>query len=1019
MPRRTLRTVLLLAAWVACAATEPSLLGDLHWRMIGPFRGGRVLAVSGVPGQPHHFYFGAVNGGVWETRDAGRTWQPLFDSQPVGTIGALAVAPSDPRVLYVGTGEADMRSDIAQGDGMYRSADGGRTWTRIGLADSQQIGRILVDPRSPDRVFVAALGHPYGPNAERGVFRTTDGGQTWRKVLGPDHATGAIDLAFEPGNPDVVYAALWQARRTPWSVYPPLEGPGSGLWKSSDGGDHWTRILGGGFPASTGRIGLTVSAANPRRVYALVDGPEGGLYRSDDAGASWTRTSTDSRIWARGWYFGRLTADPSDADRVYVMNTILLRSDDGGRHFQAQSGDQTGDDFHDLWIDPAHPERQVLGSDQGTQVTLNGGRTWSSRLNQPTAQIYHVATDRGFPYRVYGAQQDSGAASLPSLSPFHGALSMGQFREVTAGGESGMIAPDPDDPSIIYGGAVDRLDLRTEQTRSVDPTLALPDLYRRAWTLPLAFSRRGPKALYFGNQKLFRTTDGGAHWAVISPDLTRKRAEPPASLQAAGMTSDAGAEPHRGVIYAIAPSPRDGQLLWVGTDDGLVWRSADGGAHWTDATPSELTPWSKVAGIEASPFDAGTAYVAVDRHRLEDRQPHLYRTRDGGRHWQSIATGLPEGDFVNAVREDPVRRGLLYAATELGAYLSFDAGDHWQPLQLNLPRTSVRDLEIHGDDLVIATHGRGFWILDGIGPLRQLDRGEAPPETRLFRPSRALRLRPAAFTGTPLPKDEPTAPNPPFGAWIDYALAATPREPITLAIRDAAGRLVRRYSSAETPAAMDPTTAHAAPEWIPQPSVLATTPGMHRFVWPLRRGLPAELSHGNAYADGLWVPPGRYLVELAVDGRRFRQALEVAPDPRVTLPSAAYAQQFALAGKIEAARVRLARAQSQAQSLHKSLLAAGPEARELDREVTTLAGLTGTANPANSWAVPVTSTLSFRFLDGALGQLLRAVDGADAEPTPDAVRGLTRLESRLTDALAAWEGLRRKGQAFAAPKPGH
>ncbi|MDD5564911.1 MAG: hypothetical protein PHQ91_14445, partial [Thermoanaerobaculaceae bacterium] len=555
------------------------------------------------------------------------------------------------------------------------------------------------------------------------------------------------------------------------------------------------------------------------------------------------------------------------------------------------------------------------------------------------------------------------------------------------------------------------------QTRSVDPTLAVPGLYRRAWTLPLTFSRSGPKALYFGNQFLFRTTDGGAHWSTIGPDLTRESPGSPASLQAAGMTSDAGAGPRRGVIYAIAPSPLDGALLWVGTDDGLVWRSADAGAHWTDVTPPALTPWSKVAGIEASHFDAATAYVAVDRHRLEDRRPYLYRTRDGGRSWQPVVAGIRDGDFVNAVREDPKRRGLLFAATELGVWVSFDDGDVWQPLQLDLPRVSVRDLEVHGDDLVIATHGRGFWILDGIGPLRQIGSGGRLDETRLFQPSRAIRLHPATFTGTPLPKDEPTAPNPPFGAWIDYVLAAAPRGPITLEIRDAAGELVRRYSSADLPPAVDAATSRAAPEWVPRPSVLAATPGMHRFVWPLRRALPPELAHGNAYADGRWVPPGRYGVELDVDGQAFRQPLEVDPDPRVVLPAAAYARQAALAAKVEDAQVRLARAQAQAQDVHKALLALrgdarSQEARLLDEQVVALAEITATANPANTWAVPVTSVESFRFLEVALRELLQAVDGADADPSPDAVAGLDRLDALLSASLADWEKLRTRGLAL-------
>ncbi|MCU1349848.1 MAG: hypothetical protein JWO56_2878, partial [Acidobacteria bacterium] len=522
--RRLLSAALLLGSLQAGAAVDPTLFQELHWRLIGPFRGGRVLAVSGIAGEPEHFYFGSVNGGVWETRDAGRTWNPIFDTQPIGSIGALAMAPSNPKVIYVGSGEADMRSDIAQGNGMYKSADGGRTWAHIGLTDSQQIGRIRVHPTNPDVVYVAALGHPYGPNAERGLYRSSDGGKTWLRILSRnnDSDTGAIDVTFEPGNPSTLYASLWQTRRTPWSVYPPSNGAGSGLFKSTDGGDHWTELTGHGLPSKPGRIGIAVAPSNPRRVYAVIDAEEGGLYRSDDAGGNWTRAGSDPRIWSRGWYFGEIAVEPKDPEVVYSMNVNLYRSADGGKTFAPVKGAPGGDDYHTLWIDPQSPNRRILGVDQGAVVSLNGGQTWSSWFNQPTAQFYHAITDNRFPYWVYGAQQDSGAAGIPSSTNTHDGITMEQFREVTAGGESDNLAPDPNDPDIIYGGRVEKLDTRTQQTRNVDPTLAYPDNDRRTWTLPLVFSRRDPRVLYFSNQRVYRTADGGEHWTVISPDLTRE-----------------------------------------------------------------------------------------------------------------------------------------------------------------------------------------------------------------------------------------------------------------------------------------------------------------------------------------------------------------------------------------------------------------------------------------------------------------------------------------------------------------
>jgi photosystem II stability/assembly factor-like uncharacterized protein len=1003
------------------ASASTSHFGDLHWRLLGPFRGGRVLTVSGVPGQPRHFYFGAVNGGVWETLDAGRTWQPIFDGQPVGSIGALAVAPSDPNVVYVGTGEADMRSDIAQGDGMYRSDDAGKSWIRIGLADSQQIGRILVDPRDAKTVFVAALGHPYGPNAERGVFRSRDGGAHWTRVLGKGEDTGAIDMAFEPGNPRVVYASLWQARRTPWNVYPPASGPGSGLYKSTDGGDTWTQLRGNGFPeGDVGRIGVAIGDSAPSRVYAIVDGAAGGLYRSDDAGMHWRLASADARIWQRGWYFGRITVDPKNADRVYAMNTIVLRSDDGGAHFAALKGDGTGDDFHELWIDPSDPDRQILGVDQGAIVTLNGGRTWSSWHNQPTAQMYHVSTDNRFPYRVYGAQQDSGAVALPSATSGAATISMEQFKEVTAGGESGMIAPDPDDPDIVYGGGVEKLDLRTDQTHSVDPTLAEPDdIYRKTWTLPLVFSRRDPKVLYYGNQKLFRTADGGAHWKTISPDLTREDPAVPRNLDAVTAANNLGNGPRRGVIYSIAPSPLDAKLLWIGTDDGLVWRSVDDGGHWTNVTPSAIGDWSKVGMLEASHFDRDIAYAAIDRHRLDDRKPYLYRTRDGGRSWQAIVAGIRDGDFVNAVREDPARRGLLYAATELGVYVSFDDGDHWRPMQMNLPRTSVRDLEVHGDDLVIATHGRGFWVLDDLAPVRQMSGAGTDSATRLFKPSTAIRVRAAGFTGTPLPKEEPAAENPPFGARIDYALATAATGPVQLTIRDATGKLVRQYSSADAPPKHDVATAGTAPEWFTTPSTLTADAGLHRFIWPLRYPAPAAPGGGDAYADGAWAPPGDYTVALTVGGKTYTQPLTVAPDPRVHLAPDAYARQFAFARDIEGTQARLAIAQAQAGRLHAAIRSSngsgGAALRAsltaLDGKIVALAGLQEAPNPYNAWSAGSPGTRSLAFLSQALAKTAQAADDADAEPSPDARSGYAVLVPIVDDALARWQQLLDKDLA--------
>ena len=1002
------------------AAVDPAYYQALHWRLIGPFRGGRVLAVTGIPGDHRHFYFGSVDGGVWATQDAGRTWQPIFDSAPVGSIGAIAIAPSRPATIYVGTGEADMRSDIAQGDGMYKSTDGGAHWTHIGLSDSRQISHILVDPHDPDLVYVAVLGHPYGPSTERGVYRSRDGGQHWTRVLYENPNTGAADLAFKPGDPKTIYASLWQTRRPPWNVYPPSSGPGSGLYVSRDGGDHWSRVAGHGFLANPGRIGLAVSPANPERVYALADGPWGqaGLYRSDDGGVQWQHVTADARIWGRGWYFCALTADPADADRVWVMNTIVLESQDGGAHFIARKGDPTGDDFHVLWVDPTDSQRRILGSDQGAQVTLNGGRTWSSWYNQPTAQIYHVATDNQFPYWVYGAQQDSGAAALPSRGGNGDGITMTQFREVAVGGESGMIAPDPDDPHIVYGDAsdsgasVNRLNWKSGQTRDVNPMLAYPhDHYRTVWTMPLVFSQRDPKTLYFGNQRLFSTSDGGEHWRPISPDLSREKIGALPSLDATTAKDDYHVGKRRGVIYTIAPSPLDSQVIWVGTDDGLVWRTADGGGHWTNVTPPALTPWSKVGGIEVSHFRPGTAYLAIDRHRLDDGTPYIYVTRDDGKTWKRVDSGLPQGSFVNVVREDPVRPGLLYAGTEFGIHVSFDDGAHWQSLQQNLPITSVRDIDVHGDDLVIATHGRGFWIMDDVTALRQMSdvRSDAPT---LFKPAVAFRVRPASFTGTPMPKDEPMAANPPAGAPIDYVLPAAAQGPVTLTILDAQGKEVRRFSSAQHVSLPDPATLAFAPEWVQPTPIPGASAGMHRLVWDLRYAGIASPGEKRGSEDGAWAPPGQYTVELSVAGHDYRAPLTVKPDPRVNVSVAAMQREFELARKVETAQVQVSAALADAVKLLNTLDArlathgaAHAQMAALMAKASNISGSRPHPERMPFPAVPPLRTDSLDAISADLDALESAVDRADADPSPDALSSYATVTRTMAATLAEWQRL--------------
>jgi photosystem II stability/assembly factor-like uncharacterized protein len=1001
----------------------------LSWRLLGPFRAGRVLAVTGIAGDNRDFYFGAVDGGLWLTHDAGRTWQPIFDHEPVGSIGAIAVAPSDPRTIYVGTGEADMRSDIAQGDGMYKSSDGGVHWTHVGLTDTRQIARILVAPHDPNTVFVAALGHPYGPSTERGIFRSLDGGRHWTNVLYANADTGAADLAFKPSDPRTLYAALWQTRRPPWSVYPPSNGRDSGLYVSHDGGSHWSRVVGHGFATHPGRIGVAVAPTRPDRVYAIADGPwnEGGLYRSDDGGKDWKYVSSDPRIWSRCWYFCALTVDPTDADRVYVMDTIVLESQDGGAHFVALKGDPTGDDFHQLWIDPTDTMRQILGSDQGAQVTLDGGKTWSSWYNQPTAQIYHVSVDNRFPYWVYGAQQDSGALALPSQTASGDGITMEQFHEITPGGEMGMVVADPEHPDIIYGdtygngavsnASVQRFDRRTEQTRDVDPTLAYPWAhYRITWTLPLVFSKSGPDTLYFANQRVFSTRDGGLHWTQISPDLTRKDAGVPLNLDPSTAADDHHVGKRRGVIYTIAPSPLDAKVIWVGTDDGLVWRTDDGGARWHDVTPRALMPWSKVAGIELSHFKPGVAYLAVDRHRLDDDTPYIYLTRNDGGSWSRIDSDIPRGDFVNVVRQDPAQPNLLYAGTEFGIFVSFDDGAHWQSLQQNLPVTSVRDIKVKGDDLVIATHGRGIWIMDDMSALRQMS-AVRPDAVTLFKPAVAIRFRseafPEAFAGTPMPKDEPMAANPPEGAIIDYVLPAGVRGPVTVTILDAQGHPVRRYSSVEHVPLPNPYELDYAPRWVHEPAVPSRKPGMQRFVWDLHYPRPSAPEAKGPQKDGVWAPLGNYTVMLSVMGREYSQPLVVKPDPRILVSGAGLLREFELAQKVELADFDASQAVDQAtkllnalDALHLHDSAARAQVAALEAKAVNISGARAYPNHTPQLSGnPPHRTDSLQALSSDLDSLEQAVDGADAAPSPDALTSYAELSRKLKVTLALWQHL--------------
>ena len=926
-----------------------SLLGGLKWREVGPTRGGRTYGVSGHADQPDTYYFGSVGGGVWKTVNSGRIWFPISDQGiPIGSIGAIDVAPSNADIIYVGTGEPDIRSQHSYGTGMYKSIDAGKTWTHIGLEATRQIGRIAVDPTNANRVYVAALGHVYASNPDRGVFRTTDGGATWKKVLfksGDPDNVGAIDLAIDRKNPRVIYASLWATRRPPWSVYAPTNLPGGGLYKSTDGGDTWKQLT-TGLPtdAFVGKIGVAVAPSNSNRVWAVIDdvgaavpagggggggrnggtaSTGGGVYLSDDAGATWKLVNSESRLWSRGWYFESVTVDPFNPDRAYVINTTTYMTTDAGKTFVPVKGGPGGDDYHQLWINPKNSDRMVLSSDQGTAVSVDGSKTWSSWYNQPTAQIYHVAADNRFPYWLYGAQQDSGGVGVSTWSR-EGVLTLRNWEPTCLAGESATVIPDPKDGNILYGSGAGRCDQNLNIATPTGGQLPEPDPddpNRKTWTLPQVFSQ-ADEALYYANQFVMRSRDRGKTWAKISPDLARLNPPVPANLDPlTAKDIDQPMTHHFGVVYTLGPSPLQATTLWAGTDDGLIHVTRDDGKTWTNVTPPALTPWSKVSQIEAGHFDAETAYASVDRHRIADNKPYVYRTHDGGKTWQNVAAGIPDGAYVNSIKEDPQAKGLLYAATELRVYVSFNDGAQWQPLQNNMPVTSVRDIVVHGDDLAIATFGRGFWVLDQMSALRQIaaQGGQiVSSNAYLFAPGQTFAIRTGSMNGMPMPPEEPQMENPPAGVVAYYWLKNPARQPLKLELLDAAGA-VRACAASDTPVRPpDTNTLTVVASWQQPAQPPSAAAGMHRHALgasagrgaggfgrgggpvpppdacsagspaPDPQATPGRGGRGGRGGGGggggrggpAVLPPGQYSVRLTVDGQTYTQPVAIKPDPR-------------------------------------------------------------------------------------------------------------------------------------------
>ena len=1022
-----------MIAMVACVvspcvlAAQQTAVPDLHWRLVGPFRGGRTRAACGVASEPNVFYVGQVDGGVWKSTDYGRTWQPVFDKEGTQSVGAIAVAPSDPSVVYVASGEGLHRPDLSVGDGIYRSKDAGKTWEHLGLREGEQIPALAVDPHDANRLFAAVLGHPYGPNQERGIYRSTDGGQTWKRVLYKDENTGGSDVVIDPAHPNVVYASLWESRLGPWEDGNEYDGTHGGLFKSTDGGDTW-HALTQGLPADLVQINVAIAASQSSRLYATVsttreggyESDEGlGFFRSDDAGESWYRVTEDARPAMKigGGDLPVPMVDPKNPDVVYSASIVTVRSTDGGKTWSGLRGAPGGDDYQNLWINPNDPRIILLVADQGALVTVNGGQTWSSWYNQPTAQLYHVAVTNTFPYQICAGQQESGSVCIASRGN-DGEITMREWHPVGII-EYGYAAPDPLHPEIVYGAGrteVSRFDMRTGQTQNVTPAPVHEGGIRADRTEPILFSPVDPHMLFYAANRLFLTRDYGKTWQAISPDLSREQAGQPASLQS---LPEKEQEKRRGAIYSVAPSFKDVNTIWAGTDDGLVWVTHDLGKTWKNITPPALTPWSKVTQISASRFDENTAYISVSRFRVDDLHPYIYRTHDGGATWQAIATGLPENAPVNVVREDPVRKGMLYAGTETGVWVSLDDGNTWQSIEYNLPHTSMRDLMVHDDDLIVATHGRSFWVLDDVTPLRQMDKQAAQAGPYLFTPGAAVRVRRSTYTDTPMPPDEPMGQNPPDGAAIDYTLPASVKGPVVLEILDAQNNVVRRYASDDVPEA---TEAELAKQliplyWLRMPATLPGTPGMHRWVWDLHETQPtathyeypiSAVPHATPRVpQGVLALPGQYTVRLTVDGKTLMAPLTVKMDPRVTATPADLAAEHEaeteLAELMTASAKAALEAHSAREQVEKRMPGAAAEVKKplqsLDDALNAL--LNGKEGADGAKEAPGLDDLA-----GEAQGLYTQVGQADAAPTQAQEAARKHLAAEWHEVQAKWEPLK-------------